>query len=369
MIATLLIASVILLVVIIFQLGRISDLVTTLQDERQADHSRNNVNGWLMLGLGAVFLGLIIWSIFEYQESFLPPSASEHGVWVDNLFNITLVLTGIVFLATQIMLFYFAFRYRSNRKSKKAFYYPENDKLEIAWTIIPAIVLTGLIVWGAFRWYQITKPAPKDAYVIEATGKQFNWIFRYPGEDGELGRHNFKTISLVNKLGLLKKDKAAHDDIITSTLHLPVNRPVKIKIRSRDVLHSFYLPHFRVKMDAVPGIPTTFWFKPKFTTKEMRQKTGNEEFNFELACAELCGKGHSSMKSTVVVQQKDSLDQWLKKQTTWEKTMKSSNKWEGLVQKQEEKMQPKHQKGHHGNDAEGHADRNSENSKKQITSL
>jgi cytochrome c oxidase subunit 2 len=161
-------------------------------------------------------------------------------------------------------------------------------------------------------------------------------------------------------------------------LYLPKGRPVKVKIRSSDVLHSFYLPHFRVKMDAVPVIPTTFWFTPKYTTQEMKKRTGNEDFKYELACAELCGKGHSSMQANVVVVEPDSFQHWMKQQATWKETMQQAEKWQGLKDEQQHKIDKWHEKHgspkHHGDHdeedshEEGHAQNKKEESE-NITQL
>jgi len=246
-----------------------------------------------------------------------------------------MVFTGIVFVITQVMLFYFPWRY-NRQKNTKGFFYADNHKLEVIWTIIPAIVLTGLVIIGAIRWYDITGPAPDDALTVDITGKQFAWMPRYPGTDGQLGERNYKLIDAVNQIGIVVEDKTSHDDLMPSEIHLPVNIPVVFKIRARDVLHSFYLPHFRVKMDAVPGIPTQFWFIPTVTTEEMRERLGKPDFVYELACAELCGKGHSSMRMEVTIETEEEYNTWLAEQTPWYSMMMESKTDEAAPMEEKE---------------------------------
>ncbi len=310
---------IVLLISIVFQVAKTSEMVSTLKGAAQSRKDSNNILGILLLVFMPVFLIGCIWSAMHFHKDFLPESASVHGDWIDSVFNTTLIVTGLVFFLTQIALFWFAFRYRE-QEGKKALYYPENNKLEMWWTIIPAIFMTVLVVTGLFYWYKITAPAPKDAMVIEVTGKQFNWIARYPGKDGKLGHKNFTLINDNNVEGLDWNDEATKDDIIPTELHLVVGKPTKVIVNSRDVMHNFDLPHFRVKIDAVPGIPTTFCFTPKYTTEEMRVRVGNPKFNFELACAQICGQSHYAMKMAVVVQTQAEFDAWIKDQKPYYET-------------------------------------------------
>ncbi|MEY2828958.1 MAG: hypothetical protein RIQ33_816 [Bacteroidota bacterium] len=314
------IGIIVLLISIVFQVSKTSEMVSILKGAVQARRDSNNISGLLLLLFMPLFLIGCVWSAIHYKSHFLPESASIHGVWIDNLFNLSLLITGIVFFLTQIALFYFAFKYRE-KEGKKALYYPDNNKLEMWWTIIPAIFMTILVVSGLFYWYKITGPAPKDAMVIEVTGKQFNWIARYPGADGKLGYKNFTIINDNNIVGIDTTDAASHDDIIPTDLHFVVGKPVKIIINSRDVMHNFDLPHFRVKLDAVPGIPTTFWFIPKYTTEEMRKIVDNPKFNYELACAQICGQSHYAMKMAVKVETQAEFDAWIKDQKSYYSTM------------------------------------------------
>jgi cytochrome c oxidase subunit 2 len=242
----------------------------------------------------------------------LGEAASDHGERIDTMIMITLIITGIVFFITQILLFWFSYKYQES-DTKKALYYPHNNKLEVIWTVIPAITLTILVGFGLYYWFQITGEAPKNAQIVEVTGSQFKWEFRYPGRDKVLGKKYFKNIDEANgnPLGQIWSDKANHDDVYTTTeMHIVVNKPVKLIIGAKDVIHDVGLVHFRMKMDALPGMPTTMWFTPKFTTKEMKKKYG-EDFNYEISCDQMCGKGHFGMRGVVVVETQQEFDSWL----------------------------------------------------------
>ena len=314
------IGIIVLLISIVFQVAKTSEMVSVLKGMKQSRQDSNKILGILLLVFMPIFLIGCIWSTIHFHKDFLPESASIHGVWMDNMFNLSVLVTGIVFVLTQILLFVFAFKYHE-RDGHKALYYPENHKLEMWWTIIPAIFMTVLVVTGLFYWFKVTSPAPADAMVIEVTGKQFNWIARYPGKDGKIGHKNFTLINDNNLLGMDWNDAATHDDVIPTELHFVVGKPTKVIINSRDVMHNFDLPHFRVKMDAVPGIPTTFWFTPKYTTEEMRKVVNNPKFNFELACAQICGQSHYAMKMAVVVQTQEEFDKWIGEQKPYYETM------------------------------------------------
>jgi cytochrome c oxidase subunit 2 len=180
---------------------------------------------------------------------------------------------------------------------------------------VPAIFLTVLVVFGLKYWFKITGEAPKDAIVVEVTGHQFAWEFRYPGADKVLGKKNFKLTTATNNLGVDFNDPASLDDIhVNTTMHIPVGVPVKMVINSQDVIHDVGLPHFRLKMDAVPGIPTTQWFTPKLTTAEMKKKTGNPDFTYEIACDQLCGANHFAMRGVIIVETMEEYKKWLAEQ-------------------------------------------------------
>jgi cytochrome c oxidase subunit 2 len=251
------------------------------------------------------------------KGKILGEAASDHGKKIDTMLYITLIITGIVFFITQVLLFWFSFKYQYSEK-RKAYYYPHNNKLEMLWTAVPAIFLSVLVGFGLYYWFKITGEPPKNALRVEITGRQFAWIGRYPGKDGTFGKKYYKNINdpANNQLGLLWDDPATHDDLVVSgnEIHIVVNRPVKLIIGSRDVVHDVGLSHFRMKMDAVPGIPTTMWFTPIFTTAEMKEKTGNPDFEYEISCDQMCGESHFSMKGIIKVVTQQEYDLWLAKQ-------------------------------------------------------
>ncbi len=301
---------------IIFQLSKANDYIAILKGADQANDESDNVNGKLFFLFLIVFFVFIAWTTYDSWHKMVLTASSVHGRWIDLNFNINMLFTGVVFVLTHILLFYFAFKYRG-KKGKVAYYYPENNKLEMWWTIVPAVVLTILIVFGLYNWFRITGPAPEDSHIVELTGKQFNWMVRYPGKDGVLGKREFKLIDETNGLGINFSDPNSRDDFMANEIHFEVGKPVVLKIGSRDVIHSVGMPHFRVKMDAVPGIPTTFWLIPTETTDEMREKTGNPDFVYELACDNICGKGHSAMRMVVVVDSHEQYMKWLRKQKSF----------------------------------------------------
>jgi len=261
------------------------------------------IDGLLFLLFFVIGTIICLWYLVQHDRGFLP-LASEHGSFIDSLFIATLIITGIVFLITHFLLVYFAFRYKSDDNGEKAHWYPDNKKLEIIWTIVPAVIIISLIVVGQVGWSKIfhTDP-PEDAFVVEIIGEQFAWNIRYPGEDGVFGQTNPELISRANPIGLDPNDPASEDDVLVlNELRVPLDHPVLLKIRSKDVIHSVFLPNFRVKMDAVPGMTTTFSFTP------------TQEGEFDLVCAELCGLGHYRMRGYVVVQPMDEVEEWLVEQ-------------------------------------------------------
>lgn len=271
----------------------------------------NKLNAVLMLLFPIIGSIAATWSFLEAKPKFLPESASEHGVLTDNMFWISMGIITLAFFITNLLLFVFAWRYQY-RADRKAVFYPVNHKLEIIWTVIPAIVMAVLVFTGWRVWRDITAQAPENAYVIELVGKQFNWYARYPGkDDGKLGNYNYRLIEPTNEVGLDFTDEASFDDFTSTQLHIPKGVPVLLKIRARDVLHSVFLPHLRVKMDAVPGMPTKFWFVATKTTEEMRNETGNPEFSYQLNCTEICGQGHFSMRMPMIVEEEEDYKAWL----------------------------------------------------------
>ena len=298
---------------ITFQIAKASEYVAVLRGEEKTRKQSNKVNAFLLLVFLIVGLIGVYYCNEQLKGKILGEPASDHGVLIDRMLYITIALTGIVFFATQIALFWFSFKYQESDK-RKAFYYPHNNKLELIWTVIPAIALTVLVGFGLFYWFKITGDSPKNAMQVEVVGKQFGWEFRYPGRDGILGKKYFKKVDPANNnpAGQIWEDPANHDDIFDEqTMHLVVNKPVRLVIGAKDVIHDVGLAHFRLKMDAVPGTPTTMWFTPKFTTKQMAEKTGKPDFVYEISCDQMCGKGHYSMRGVIVVETQEEFDAWM----------------------------------------------------------
>ncbi|MFT4093546.1 MAG: cytochrome c oxidase subunit II [Niabella sp.] len=301
--------------IITFQIARATEFVSIIQGEERTRKQSNKINAVMLLLFLIFGLFGVYWAHHTLGDKILKfgSAASNHGLKVDKMLTYTLIATGLVFFVTQILLFWYSFRYRE-KEDRAAYYFPHNNKLEMIWTVVPAIVLTILISFGLVYWYQITGPAPENAATVEITGSQFKWEFRYPGKDGILGKKHYTFIdeSNDNSLGLIWDDVATHDDIVTgSPLHLVVDKPVKLVINAKDVIHSVGLPHFRLKMDAVPGTPTTLWFTPIKTTKQMKQETGNDNFVYEIACDQMCGAGHTGMRGEIVVETQEEYDQWM----------------------------------------------------------
>lgn len=306
------IAILVLGFVVMFQIAKASEYVGILRGEEKSRKQSNRVNAFLLLVFLIVGLIGVYYCNEQLKDKILGPSASDHGILVDRMLYITLALTGVVFFATQIALFWFSFKYQESDK-RKAFYYPHNNKLELIWTVIPAITLTILVGFGIFYWFKITGDAPKNAMVVEVTGKQFGWEFRYPGNDGVLGKKYYKNIDAAknNPVGQIWDDEANKDDIfVEQEMHVVVNKPVKLVIGAKDVIHDVGLAHFRMKMDAVPGTPTTMWFTPLYTTKQMQDKYG-KDFAYEISCDQMCGKGHWSMRGVIVVDTQEEFDAWI----------------------------------------------------------
>lgn len=296
---------------VIFQIAKASEYVSVLKGEKAARADSNRINAFLMLAF--LILGLIgaYWCNAKLagETLFAQGSASVEGEKIDSMFMLTLAVTGIVFVITQVLLFWFSFKYQE-KEGRQAFYFPHNNKLEMIWTIIPAITLTVLVVFGLRHWFKITGDAPRDSMLVEITGQQFGWTYRYPGTDGVLGKKSYKLINPGenNGLGQDWEDKANHDDLLPTTMFLVKGKPVKLVIGSKDVIHDVGLPHFRLKMDAVPGIPTTLWFTPKWTTAEMRERTGNPDFEYEIVCDQLCGASHYAMRGVIKVVSQEEFD-------------------------------------------------------------
>ncbi len=304
-------------------------LVLRLKDiDPFAKWNANAINGGMFLGFLIIsFIAAYVSSAKWYPKFTITNNpASLHGVEIDRMFWNTMYVTIFVVVVTNTLLFFYAWRYQS-KPGRKALFYPHNNRLELIWTIIPAIVLALLVFDGATKWTEIMSPAPKEALKIEVNGKQFAWTYRYTGSDTEFGDAalNYIDEGKANELGINLEDKRGYDDVVATELHLPVNRPIELFIKSRDVLHSATLAHFRVKMDAVPGMITKFWFTPTKTTVEMQEITGNPDFKYEMSCQQICGGGHWSMGRVVVVETEAEYQEWLKKQKTFAQVYEEVN--------------------------------------------
>ncbi len=347
MTALLTIIIVLFVAVAIWQLIKIFDLAQVGSTTSPvADDKDNKINGYLMMGFLA-FIYIITILCFWYLGDLplMSNAASEHGPGLDSLMVISMVIIFIVQTVTQFLLHYYAFKYRGE-KGKKALFYADNNTLEAIWTGIPVIVLAGLIIYGLFTWNDIMDlNDQEDPLVVELYAQQFNWKARYGGADNVLGKANVRLIDLdrANILGVAEDDPNAQDDVIVTELHLPVNRPVIFKMRSQDVLHSAYMPHFRAQMNCVPGMVTQFGFTPTVTTEEMRQnpdiidkvqninnlrkdrqveieEAGQEltyEFDYLLLCNKICGKSHYNMQMKIVVETQEEYDAWMAEQKTF----------------------------------------------------
>jgi len=337
----------------IWQMVKIFDLAQVNKDVTQvANDNDNRIHGYLMLAFLVFIYGITIVSFALWGDLPLTSnSASEHGPEIDRLMIISMVVIFIVQTITQFLLHYFAFKYKGE-KGRKALFYADNDKLEFIWTVIPVIVLAGLIMYGLFTWTDIMNiDEDDDPIVVELYAQQFNWKARYAGEDNVLGKANVRLINLdnANILGLDEADPNAQDDIITTELHLPVGQPILFKMRSQDVLHSAYMPHFRAQMNCVPGMITQFAFTPTVTTEEMRlnpdiyekvrninkirvqkskklQAKGEEpldsyEFDYLLLCNKICGKSHYNMQMKIIVESEEDYKAWLQEQKLFKNSL------------------------------------------------
>jgi cytochrome c oxidase subunit 2 len=383
-------------VLAIAQLVRVYELTSRLRGKREEDISPadNRFNARLMWLFPFAYFGFFLWLVLRYKDKMLPVAASEHGVATDQLLDFNWLILIVVFILTNVLLFYFAGKYVYS-KDRRAFWQPHNNKLELIWTVIPALVLAVIIIYGLRTWNTITAPAAAGTMQVELYAKQFDWTVRYPGEDGVLGATDFRVISGTNPLGIVTertiaeaiaeidtevetmratlatrilpdqqvKDmeariermnrqkmriinlrqvmeldiqekgdasvyKAGADDVVTKDFYLPLNREVQLVIRSRDVIHSMYIPHLRAQMNAVPGMTTTFRMTPTVTTDSMRtvpQITemvaatnaarairGEEpyEFNYVLLCNKICGAAHYNMQLPLIVTKGADYDAW-----------------------------------------------------------
>lgn len=310
--------AVVLIFVILLLIFRIQTLVSIMRGTYQKHEGgvSNRVNALMLVIFMVVGLVAFFWYSSEATRYYLPVSSTLHGLRLDKMFWITMAILVFAFVVVNIFLFVFAYKYQY-KEGRQAYFFPQNHKLEVIWTVIPAIVMAILVYYGWKEWSAITQKEPEGSEVIEIMGKQFAWQVRYPGLDGQLGNYSIKYVDAINELGMDLNDKSSWDDFIPTELHVPKGKPVLLRIRARDVIHSVFIPHFRLKMDAVPGMPTKFWFVPYKSTQEMRDELGNPDFNYELACTEICGRGHFAMRLIVIVDEPEEYVKWYKLQKTF----------------------------------------------------
>ena len=313
-----------------------------------ADDDDNRWNGQLMFAFLIFIYAITLFSFWKWGDVLLPDASSEHGLEYDNLMWISFAIIFFTQTITQALLHYFAYKYRGE-KGKKALFYADNDRLEAIWTIIPVIALAGLILYGLYTWTDImTVEENDDALVVELYAQQFNWKARYAGDDGVLGDANVRFLQDFdgkNLVGIDATDPNGFDDVVVQELHLPAGREVIFKMRSQDVLHSAYMPHFRAQMNCVPGMITEFAFTPTVTTEEMRQTDdikakvkkinairrensqallakGEEAlepyvFDYLLLCNKICGASHYNMQMKIVVETPEEFEKWMTYQQTF----------------------------------------------------
>lgn len=376
MIKLLVVLVVVLGIIAVAQLARVYELTSSLRNKKEEEisHANNKFNAGMMLAFLVLFFGFFAYLVIEYADQMLPVAASAHGAQVDTLLDANWILVIAVFAITHILLLGFAAKYY-HRPGTKATFFSHDNKLELIWTVIPSIVLFFFIFFGLKVWNDITEPASDDAIVVEIYSKQFDWTARFAGTDGKVGQSTFNLISATNPLGLVTKESVAakieelnktisdlearletevmgehmheeqaaklerlkrhrirvldinngdskytdfvsakDDKIVKGEFHIPVGKEVKFVFRSQDVIHSAFMPHFRLQMNTVPGMATTFKMTPTITTDSMRTITGNEDFNYLLFCNKVCGAAHFNMKMDVIVESEEDYNKWLKEQ-------------------------------------------------------
>ena len=380
-------------IIAILQMSRVYDLTRGISKQREEDiveaDIRFNGNG---MGIFVILLMIFfVWLLIYTKGLYLPEAASIHGVEIDKLMNFNWWIVIPIFVIMNILLFGFTWKYQY-RKNRKAFWFPHNNKLELIWTVVPAVVLAVIIIWGLRVWNRtMMTEATEDAIHIELYGKQFDWTIRYAGEDGKLGACNYNFISGTNTVGIMTtetrdvmlaeineaivsannsltddennvallslearedlKDKrdgllrkrvrilaynrnmsedpdmfnwGKDDKLVAGDFYIPVDKEILFHINSRDVIHSAYMPHFRMQMNAVPGQETSFLMTPTITTAEMKKKTGNPEFEYILLCNKICGASHYNMQRKVVVVSEEEYNDWLKYDNVQEKTPRAT---------------------------------------------
>ena len=255
----------------------------------------------------AIFLLIIVVGsvIFTFWSPWWFTDIASNWGSIDTTVLITFWVCGVVFVAVGLFMAYSVWKFR-HREDARADYEPENPRLELWLTIVTAVGVVAMLAPGLIVWDEYVN-VPEDAQEFEVLAKQWQWSFRFPGEDGKFGTVDVKNITSDNPFGMNPNDPRGEDDVLvnTNTVHLPINQPLKALLRSNDVLHDFFVPEFRAKMDSVPGMITYFWFEP---TKEGK---------YEILCAELCGQGHYTMRGWVQVDTQEDFDAWIAGQPTW----------------------------------------------------
>ncbi|MDG2053059.1 MAG: cytochrome c oxidase subunit II [Flavobacteriaceae bacterium] len=352
MTAYLVILVIILFGVAMWQINKVFKLLQPAksEDSEVATDKDNETQGYMMLAFVFFIYWILAYCFWKWGNVLLPVAASEHGLEIDQLMLITMVVIFAVGIVTQWLLHYFAFVYRGS-KDKKALFYAENHRLEFIWTIIPVIVLAVLIIYGLFTWTDIMSfDEDDDPMVVELYAYQFDWRARYGGLDNTLGEANVRLIEGLNQLGVDVSDPNAQDDKVVTELHLPIGKKVLFKMRAQDVLHSAYMPHFRAQMNCVPGMITQFAYTPNITTKDMRLEEdviakvkhineirtaknieliakGEEalemyDFEFLLLCNKICGSNHFNMQMNIIVETEEEFNTWISEQGTIAETLK-----------------------------------------------
>lgn len=371
-----LVLIIVLLVISVAQIAKMYQITGDLSKKREEDVSptANRINANLLLFFMIALFVTFIWQMIAFKDVLLPVAASEHGVLTDRLFNINWLILIPAFFIVNFLLFFFAWKYRHD-KNRKALYLAHNNTLEMVWTIIPSIVLVFIIIYGLLTWNNIMDDPAEDALYVELYSKQFDWTARYAGDDQVMGEANFSLINVSNPLGLITKETvqekivelneeiaklekrieeevmpdskvketkdkigmrtrqrarvinyldsgidfsgALDDQVVRGEFHIPVGREVNFQIRSRDVIHSAYMPHFRAQMNAVPGMTTQFKFVPTITTDSMRTVLGDEEFHYVLLCNKVCGSAHYNMQMEIVVDTPEEYQKWVAEQETF----------------------------------------------------
>ncbi len=355
MTSLLVIIVLVLLAVALWQLTKIFDLTqvgSSSDDSQVASDNDNNIQGYVMFGFLAFIYIFTIYGLLKWGGLALHTPASEHGILVDSLMNITWVLIFVVQFITQGLLYWFSFKNRGH-KDKKALFFADSNKLEAIWSIIPSVVLACLILYGLYAWNNIMfVDKDEDVVEIELYAQQFKWTARYAGNDNVLGKANVRLIEGINTLGVDMSDPNSQDDIVVTELHIPKGKKVHFKMRSQDVLHSAYMPHFRAQMNCVPGMVTEFAFIPTYTTAEYRElpfmieKVANINklraeksvelvakggtaldpytFDYLLLCNKICGASHYNMQMKVVVDTPEDYKKWLSEKTTLAQDIKAA---------------------------------------------